>query len=99
MSHREFIALGVLEKWEKKYPFKEGMKSPETTIQYWENFVGELARLFNVRIEEVNAILVRLTRTGCFEPLTGTFWNYKGGHGTLTPIYYRIKNLVSGNAG
>lgn len=36
----------------------------------------------------------RIARTGCYEMFTGTYANYTGGRGKLTPTYHRLKKFI-----
>jgi len=46
---------------------------------------------------ELSGFIERLSRTGCFVPITGTYFGYEGGMGLLTDLYYKLKDLITLN--
>jgi hypothetical protein len=93
ISYREFLALKVLDEYSET-PRTEEQNDLQWTNQFWEDFESRLAGELNIPIEQVVDFMNRITRTGCYEMFTGSFWDYTGGKGKLTPTYQRLKNFV-----
>jgi len=96
MSYREIRVLTILDKYESQYPVVAGNEQKlDEIIPFWEQFEQELIRILNLPPEEVDSVLIRLVRTGCYEIFTGRFFDYTGGKGRLTPLYKRLKRLIA----
>jgi len=93
ISCREFLALKVLDEYSET-PRTEEQNDLQWTNQFWEDFESRLAGELNIPIEQVVDFMNRITRTGCYEMFTGSFWDYTGGKGRLTPTWQRLKNFV-----
>lgn len=65
----------------------------------WDEFTKELEDTLYIPKDEIDAILTRLNRTGCYETFTGTYADYTGGKGQLTATYRRLKKLASESEG
>lgn len=94
LSYREIIVLSMLESYENKFTLSDGENELQRANKFWDQFTQDLIQKFNISLAEVRSILTRLTRTGCYEPITGAYFDYDGGMGNLTPLYYKIKKMV-----
>jgi DNA-binding MarR family transcriptional regulator len=91
LGYREFMVLSILEKYEGKYPPQPGMNRLQRARQFWSEFQGEVAEDLGIKPEEVEGYLQRLSRTGLYQPITGSFLDYSGGLGYLAPGFERLK--------
>ena len=91
LGYREFVVLSTLEKYESKYPIQPGMNRLQRARQFWAAFVGEIAQEPKIKPEEVEGYLQRLSRTGLYQPIVGSFLDYTGGLGYLAPGFQRLK--------
>lgn len=94
LSLREFNLLIKLEEYEQQHPRKEDENELQRARRFWDDFVVDVEQNLNIPREELEAMLARLIRSGCYEPFVGAYFDYTGGMGKLTPLYYRLKELV-----
>jgi hypothetical protein len=52
----------------------------------------EIEVALGIRIEEVDDVLIRMSRSGFYKQIS--YPNGERGDGTLTPLFYRIKELI-----
>lgn len=95
LSYREFQILGILEKYEQEHPVREKQTEVQRTDQYWKQFKSEISGLLNISQDEVISTLTRLNRTGLYREITGTYFDYHGGQGVLTEMYYKLKKMIA----
>jgi len=92
LSFRKISILFILDKYESRFP-KTGKENDLKRVnRFWDKFTTKLVKQLDIPKDESNAILTRLNRTGCYETFTGSYWDYTGGKGKLTPTYFRLKN-------
>jgi hypothetical protein len=94
LSIREITILFILSEYEKKNPIKDNETEVNRTSRYWSDFIKETTNLLHINENELKGILSRISRSGCFVEITGTFWNYTGGQGLLTDVYYKLMDLI-----
>lgn len=94
LSFRELSVLVLLEKYEARYSRQSDENDLQRAIRFWDEFVQQVALDFSVRPDEIDAILTRLNRSGCYETFTGGFFDYTGGKGRITPLFHRLKELA-----
>jgi len=94
LSYREFLVLSTLERYEREFPPSENENELQKANQFWEKFVSEVKQELDLTFDEVQAMLTRLNRTGCYETIVGMYLGYKGGRGKLTATYFRLKKLL-----
>lgn len=95
LSYRELVVLGILEKYELANPQKQEENSLQRCSRFWEGFIKDVTKTLKIDELEVNAVLTRLNRSGCYQEITGGYFDYTGGKGSLTPLYYKLKKLIS----
>ena len=95
LSYRELQILLALETFENKYPLIDGENDLQRTSRFWDDFSTTVINDINVPANELNAVMTRLNRTGCYETFTGMYWDYTGGKGKLTETFFRLKELIS----
>ncbi|GAA0106651.1 hypothetical protein UT300013_32750 [Paraclostridium sordellii] len=95
LYYREFYILSKLYKFENKYPLEPNEDGLKRCTKFWNEFLNEINHELDIDKDEIDAILTRMTRTGCYKEFTGAYWDYTGGQGKLTPIFNKIQELIS----
>lgn len=90
LSYREFQLLLVLRKHELQFPSTPNENEVQRTGHYWDNFHSESTKLLGISDDELNPMLQRLVRTGLCQIITGTYWDYLGNRGYLTPRFAKF---------
>jgi len=95
LSLREFQILIKLEEYESENPLLDTDNGNELkrATRFWESFVGDIKNL-GVPENEVDSIINRLNRSGCFETFVGNYYDYTGGKGKTTATFKRLKKLI-----
>jgi hypothetical protein len=96
MSYRELTVLTILDQYEQANPKQDQENDLQRTNRYWSDFSEKVISSLGVLPEELDAIMTRLNRTGCYETFTGGFFDYTGGKGKITPVFRRLKALAFG---
>jgi hypothetical protein len=94
LSNRELAVLILLDSYESIYQKNEEENDFQRANRFWQEFCHQLVTEFGIPDNEINAILTRLNRSGCYETFTGTYWDNTGGKGKITPTFHRIKTLA-----
>jgi len=75
LTEREFIILSVKYEFEKHAASIEDDLNPlQRTSTYWQDFKSEIKVKLNLEGEDLNSMLLRLQRTGCYKKHQG-YWN------------------------
>ena len=93
LSYREMRALGLLEEFNVR-PKESGSNDLAWTESFWDEFEEKMVSQLAVPRAEISSFMNRIARTGCYEVYTGTYWDYTGGKGKLTPMYERLVGFV-----
>lgn len=94
VGYREFQLLVVLWGHESRFPVDSHENELQRTEHYWKAFQAEVTEKLGIGIDELNAMLQRLTRTGLYQIIVGNYWDYAGNRGYLTPLFERLlRNL------
>ena len=93
LSYREIQALSLLDEY-SEVPRSDEQNDLQWLNIFWEEFESRLCAKLSLPPEEVPDFMNRIARTGCYEMLTGTYWDYTGGKGKLTPTYRHFKRFV-----
>jgi len=89
LSYREFQILVTLKKYEEANPPKpEGESELQRVNRFWQDFQSECAAKLKIPADELNGVLTRLNRTGLYQTIVGTYFDYAGDRGRLTPNFY-----------
>ncbi len=99
LSYREVGLLATLEEFEKNNPILEGDNALQRSHRFWDDFVEQVTEEYSIQVDELDAWMTRLNRTGTYETFTGSFLGYTGGKGKLTPTYYRLSSLIRSQPG
>jgi hypothetical protein len=94
LSDRELAMLSLLDRYEAKYPKIEGENELQRANRYWAEFSNRLVAELGIHHDEIDALLTRLNRSGCYETITGAYISYTGGKGKTTPTYQKLKALA-----
>lgn len=99
LSLREIRALILLDKYEEDCPtgagtHSMGLNALQRANLFWNKFLEEMEKELEIPKEEVDSFLTRLNRTGCYETIIGTYYDYSGGLGKLTGLYRTLKRLA-----
>ncbi len=95
LSLKEINILEIIETHEAKHPIREDENEGQRVNRFWASFTETLVNELEIPREEIDARLMRLTRTGCYE-LLRTY--VVGSKGKLTPTYFRLKQFLDANA-
>jgi hypothetical protein len=93
LSYREIRALAIMDGF-SSLPQTAEQNDLTWTDTFWDKFVNGLGVELKIPPEEVSDFMNRISRTGCYEMFTGSYWGYTGGKGKLTPIYKKLKNFI-----
>jgi|ERR1051326_999571 hypothetical protein len=94
ISEREFELLLLLHRYEVKNEQIISENRLQQAMNYWPNFTAEARDRFQIDEGTLEAMLVRLTRTGMYKEITGTFLGYGGGIGYLTALFVEFKSAL-----
>lgn len=99
LSIRELALLALLSEFEQASPKNPGESDVSWTARFWGEFEQQASDRLKVPQAELRGLMSRIIRTGTFEPFAGAIWDYEGGRGLLTPVYYRLASLIAANPG
>lgn len=92
LSVREYEILLTLERLEHLYPYRKNKDGElendlQRTYQYWDTFLTEVENKFGLTRGVIIAMLSRLTRTGLYRPVSGTYIGDPGDRGYTTELF------------
>ena len=87
ISYREFRLLLILHKYEVQRPLMANENQVMRTAESWPAFRVEAASELDISEDVLDAMLQRLVRTGLYQIITGTYFDYHGNRGYLTPLF------------
>jgi hypothetical protein len=70
----------------------EGML--QWSLNFWPEFKNEVEQELGVPTEEFTSFMAAIARTGMYEIITGTYFDYEGGVGFLTSRFFRLESYV-----
>lgn len=94
LSYRELMILFKLHKFESDLIHEENENDLQRANRFWDKFNTELIDQLRIPANEIDAVLTRLNRTGCYETFVGGYFDYTGGKGKTTPTFWRLKELI-----
>lgn len=98
LSYRELLILFILEKYESNSISKDDKTGAQAIHPFWDRFYEEIEKKLSIPKNEIDAVLTRLNRTGCYETIIG-YLDETGTEGNLTPTYFRLKKLIENEQG
>ncbi len=87
LSYREFQILLILNRFEKRYLPQKDQNPAQWIGQFWDEFLSSVESEIGIPIDQIPGILARLNRTGLYKTITGTYFDYSGDQGHLTPNF------------
>lgn len=94
LSYRELVILIKLETCESKYSKEDDENDLQYCSRYWDEFKSKLIFELRIQEDEIESLLTRLNRTGCYETFTGNYLDYTGGKGRTTPTFKKLKKYI-----
>ena len=95
LSFREWSLLAKVERLEEMTAQSQPDRNPaQRCASFWESLKGEAERDLGIPGDELDFLMARLPRTGCYETFAGQFYDATTGQGRLTPVYFRLKQMV-----
>src|ERR1035441_2592776 len=87
ISEREFRVLLILDRHERLNPLQVSENQLGRANRIWQAFTDEVESSVGIPVKHLAAVMKRLERTGLYEPIIGSYLNYGGGRGYLTPLF------------
>ena len=72
----------------------EAQKDLKWTNQFWDKFEEDITNELKIPKDQIASFMDKIARTGCYEMFTGAYWDYTGGKGKLTSMYWRLKKFI-----
>jgi hypothetical protein len=94
LSARELEILALLGSAERETRFRGDENDLQRANAIWPRFEILVREHLRLSPEEMEPMLVRLQRSGCYVEITGGYWDYKGGRGHLSSLYRRLEQLA-----
>lgn len=94
LSFRELVALSILAECETATPQEAIENELQRANKLWPAFEKKVADRLGISATDLSPLLTRLQRSGCYAEITGGYYDYTGGRGRLTSLYYAIAKLA-----
>lgn len=96
LSEREFLILSVKYEFEKHAASDTRELNPaQRTSTYWADFKNEIKNKMGIEADELNSMLLRVQRTGCFNKHKGYWDESHEEEGNTTPMFAKLRTVVS----
>lgn len=95
LSIKEFHILIILDEYVSQCERKEDDNDLNWASCYFPKFIERINREMGISEIYLQAILKRIERTGLYAEIVGTYLDYAGGKGYLTPLYYDFKKYIT----
>lgn len=99
LSIRELQLLAILFSFEQESAGTEHMNDLARADSFWERFETQAIQELSIPRDELTGLITRLGRTGMYEPIIGTYFDYEGGRGKLTGAYRRLDSILRDTPG
>jgi hypothetical protein len=93
LSYRELLGLKILDEYSST-PRTAEQNDLMWANQFWDEFEQRLSSELSISNNQIADFMNRVARTGCYEMFTGTFFDYTGGKGKLTPTYHQLQKYI-----
>ncbi len=93
----EWKALLLLDRYSHE-PRAHNENILQWSIKFWKLFLSDVEQQLAMPREETTFFLNRIARTGLYEQIVGSYLDYSGGIGYLTPRFHRLKSFVEEKA-
>ena len=94
LSYEEWRVLTILDSYSSR-PRDSDQNDLLWSLTFWEDFRSIVEQELEIPQDEFTPFMNRLNRTGLYDQIVGTYWDYGGGVGMLTPRFHRLKSFVS----
>ena len=94
LSFEEWRVLTILDSYSNR-PRTPDQNDLIWSRTFWDNFQSRVEQELGIPQGEFTPFMNRLNRTGLYDQIVGTYWDYDGGIGMLTPRFHRLKSFVS----
>ena len=94
LSEREFSLLLLLHRHEVNCQIEAEENPVQRVARYWKAFQADAERELGINEQILPAILGRVSRTGMYLEMTGSFYGYGGGQGFLTPEFQEFLDAI-----
>jgi len=94
LSYREICALEIFERFYNKKQIDEHENELQLIFKFWKEFEEKMEIELGVSKNSVENYMIKISRTGCYQEITGGFLDYSGGKGKLTPLYFELRDYV-----
>jgi hypothetical protein len=95
LSEREFFILVIKYHYEIKNKVNANKLNPaQLTNTYWDNFKNEVCSKIGLPENELDPLLIRLQRTGCYIKHTGYWDDGPNAKGDTTDLFKKIYELI-----
>lgn len=93
LTFRELRVLSILDEYSAR-PRKHDQNDLQWTNTFWNEFEKRVSSKLDLPSKEVPDFMNRIVRTGCYEMFAGSYADYSGGKGKLTPTFRRLQTLI-----
>lgn len=93
LTFNEWRALLLLDEYSQE-PRRASENRLQWSTKFWKPYIDDLEQQLGLPSEEITPFLNRIARTGLYDQIVGTYLDYGGGIGYLTPRFYRFKGFV-----
>lgn len=97
LSYEEWCVLTILDSFSNR-PRNPDQNVLSWSLTFWDDFRSIVEQKLGIPQEEFTPFMNRLNRTGLYDQIVGTYFDYEGGVGMLTPRFHRLKSFVSSRA-
>ena len=93
LSYEEWRVLTILDSYSSR-PRDSEQNDLLWSLTFWDDFRSTVMQELRIPQDEFTPFMNRLNRTGLYDQIVGTYWDYAGGVGMLTPRFHRLKSFV-----
>ena len=93
LSYREICALTIFESYYAKLRNRDE-NDLQFLSKFWNEFEEKMEYELGVSKASVENYMIKISRTGYYQEITGGYFDYTGGKGILTPLYFELKNYI-----
>lgn len=94
LEYRELHVIVILYDYEKKYPRIEGENESQRVNKFWADFKKEVCDKMKLSPSEFDGYISRIAGTGVYKDIAGTYWDYQGGQGYLSDLFYKLVKYI-----
>jgi len=91
---RELEILVILYEYENKFPPEEEENRLKRVSKFWDKFKNEICKKYDISESEFDGYISRISNTGLFKEITGSFCDYTGSKGYLTGLFTKLVKYI-----